>query len=331
MKVLFNTHPYNFQNPGGGETVLMNLHRELQNQGVEVDLFNPWNHKMNSYDIIHEFHCLQWRWWDYYQTLPGKFVLTPTLNLLGKQKKIIDTLKSVAKELISPNTLTLSTALNFPDLILPTTDCERIAISDYHNVPLDKMKVLFNGITTRELSTRKPRTEIKDYFLFVGNISPVKRLKEIIKACIVANQKLVIVGNASAEHDNYLKDCIELARNHSNIEFYGKVDHNSEELDSLYFHAKALIVFSKFETFSMVGIEAGMQGTPIIMIDTEVTREVYQDFAHYVSNEIDLEKKLHEFYPKSKQENFRNFIKENYSIESIATKLSSYYRDLLKQ
>lgn len=43
MKVLFITYHMAFHTPGGEEMQLMAYKKHLELQGVQVDLFDPWN------------------------------------------------------------------------------------------------------------------------------------------------------------------------------------------------------------------------------------------------------------------------------------------------
>ena len=55
MKILFNTYYHAFQNPGGGEIVLLKTMEALQRKGIQVELFNKWKTNLREYDLIHNF------------------------------------------------------------------------------------------------------------------------------------------------------------------------------------------------------------------------------------------------------------------------------------
>ena len=57
MKVLFNTYSTAFFCPGGGEVQLLKTREHLQQLGVEVDLYDPWEPAVERYDIVHMFSC----------------------------------------------------------------------------------------------------------------------------------------------------------------------------------------------------------------------------------------------------------------------------------
>src|SRR4051812_31894955 len=93
MRLLFATYSLAFQNPGGGERVLLSLRRELEALGHEVDLFDPWRHDVESYDLIHYFSCLETSFWSHAKARAPKvpLVVTPTLFLPDDWKSRVAT------------------------------------------------------------------------------------------------------------------------------------------------------------------------------------------------------------------------------------------------
>ena len=47
-----------FHTPGGGEIQLLKYRQCLIEQGLQVDLFNPWEPNFLNYDIVHFFSAL---------------------------------------------------------------------------------------------------------------------------------------------------------------------------------------------------------------------------------------------------------------------------------
>ena len=72
--------------------------------------------------------------------------------------------------------------------------------------------------------------------------------------------------------------------------FTQETEESNEALKSLYKHAYALMLLSKFEGFGIPPLEALLNGTKtIILSDIEVFHEIYGDKANYIiNNEIDL-------------------------------------------
>ena len=55
MKILFNNSNIGFQHPGGGEVLLLKTKEYLEKAGIKVKLFNPWEDKLNDFDLLHNF------------------------------------------------------------------------------------------------------------------------------------------------------------------------------------------------------------------------------------------------------------------------------------
>ena len=56
MKVLFYAYPMIGQNYGGLQLQITNTFTELVKLGIEVKLFDPWNDRIEDYDVFHSFY-----------------------------------------------------------------------------------------------------------------------------------------------------------------------------------------------------------------------------------------------------------------------------------
>ena len=121
-----------------------------------------------------------------------------------------------------------------------------------------------------------------DSILFVGNIKKHKGLKILLDAFEKAqkqglNSKLVIVGNK----DNFRtgdEETVERLNNFptEKIEFTGRI--TNEKLRELYASSLVLVQPSLYEGFGIPPLEAMVMGTPAIISDIPVFKEIYKDF-----------------------------------------------------
>jgi glycosyltransferase involved in cell wall biosynthesis len=95
--------------------------------------------------------------------------------------------------------------------------------------------------------------ETKDYYLYVGQITPYKRVDIIIDAFVKNGKKLIIAGSGATT--SMLKTATD------NIQFIHSI--SDEEIATLYTHCKALI-FPALEDFGIVPLEAQASGRPVI-------------------------------------------------------------------
>lgn len=121
------------------------------------------------------------------------------------------------------------------------------------------------------------------YFLYVGNIKPHKGLKCLLDAYSVIEKKsnykrkLVIVGKKEnfKTPDNYIQEFIR-KEDIDNIVFTGYV--SDEVLRRIMAEADLLIQPSIYEGFGIPPLEAMILGTPALISDIPVFKEIYSDF-----------------------------------------------------
>ncbi|NLG95383.1 MAG: glycosyltransferase family 4 protein [Acetomicrobium flavidum] len=120
------------------------------------------------------------------------------------------------------------------------------------------------------------------YFLYVGNRKRHKNLGRVIKALSRISDKsikFVIAG----QKDGAGPDEIETQAKELNVEhrvlFF--VSPSDEVLASLYKGARFLIQPSLIEGFGLPPLEALSLGTPVLLSDIPIFREIYEDAAEY--------------------------------------------------
>lgn len=217
-------------------------------------------------------------------------------------------------------------AINFSDAIFTVSEFSKSRI--LANLKCKKpVSVVYNGIPKYlETPLENPPSK-KDQILFVGNIKKHKGLKTLLDACELAwsqgfTSKLVIVGNK----DNFRTGDEETAArlesvSSQKIEFTGKI--SNESLKILYAESKFLVQPSLYEGFGIPPIEAMSQGTPALISDIPVFKEIYDGFpAEFfrAGDAEDLSKKLLDF--KTEKIDI-SALKGKYSYKNSADKIIS--------
>ena len=120
---------------------------------------------------------------------------------------------------------------------------------------------------------QKLDVEIKDQFVFVGRINPIKNIdllihafSELLKSNVSSNYELLIVGSArlpyELEYEVLLKDLIMELNLQDHVKLLGHLE--GEDKHQIIASSKALVLPSKSENFGNVVLEALAQGTPVI-------------------------------------------------------------------
>lgn len=187
--------------------------------------------------------------------------------------------------------------------------------------------VTYNGISKYILEEDNIDYEKKDYIIFVGNIKKHKGLKTLLLAYKEAKKEgltsnLVIVGNQNnfKTKDEEIIEILQKSKSEGII-FTGYVD--NKKLKKLIAEAKVLVQPSLYEGFGIPPLEAFELGTPVIVSNIEIFKEIYSDLDidfFEANNFLDLKKKLKkiddkvikykEYYIKFNYENCANKIKK---------------------
>jgi glycosyltransferase involved in cell wall biosynthesis len=201
----------------------------------------------------------------------------------------IDTIHlPVAVQCRTPSLTTLHGRLDLPDLVPLYQRFHRhplVSISDAQRAPLPQgnwVATVHHGLPL-DLYTFHP--EPRDYFAFVGRISPEKRCDRAIEIAVACNTPLRIAAKVDMADRAYFEHSIRPLLDHPLVSFEGEIDDASK--NDLIGNARALLAPIDWpEPFGLVFIEAMACGTPVItyrhgsvpeLIDEGVTGFVVQD------------------------------------------------------
>ena len=165
------------------------------------------------------------------------------------------------------------------------------------------LHIVHNGIPA--YLTEKPAVPMQkqDKILFIGNIKKHKGLQTLLKAFTYFRKttaaQLVIVGNA----ENFRTADDEMTKLLSNAEtkdivFTGYI--SDADLHLLLRQARMLVQPSRYEGFGIPPLEALVCGTPVVLSDIPVFKEIYGSLpVHFFKcdDEADLTKKIKEAWP----------------------------------
>ena len=150
-------------------------------------------------------------------------------------------------------------------------------VNDYESLGVDRTKISLipNGITTEaflvdhtnEAFRSRYHIDSRPFILFIGRLNPIKGPDLLIKAFAAisddfSSYQLVIAGNNYGFLDE-LKRLTQLYKINNKVTFLGPVF--GMEKKSAYRSADLFVISSRFDTMTIVALEAAASGTPVLL------------------------------------------------------------------
>lgn len=257
---------------GGTERVVSYLTEELVRMGHDVTLFASGDSETNA-RLVPACDRALWRDPHCRETLPHHVRL---MELVFREARKFDVIHfhcdylqfPLLRRHLTPGVTTLHGRVNRHDLqplFNEHWDAPLVSISDNQRRPLTEANwqaTVYHGLP-RDLHTFQQRAE--DYLLFVGRISPEKRLDRAIEIARQTGRQLKVAAKIYDEDRAYYQSSIEplLRESKSFVEFVGEV--GGDDKDKLMGDAYALLFPIDWpEPFGLVMIESLACGTPVI-------------------------------------------------------------------
>lgn len=185
----------------------------------------------------------------------------------------------VARQLPVPHLTTLHGRQDLPehpDFYRYFKDEPLVSISDHQRQPLPHANwtgTVYHGLPTDLFSFCR---EAEDYFVFIGRISPEKRLDRAIDIAVRCGRPLYIAAKLDEADVSYFNAVIRPLFNQPGIRFLGEV--GQAEKRELLEHARALLFPIDWpEPFGLVMIESFSCGTPVVAFRNGAIPEIVDD------------------------------------------------------
>ncbi|MCF7860831.1 glycosyltransferase family 4 protein [Candidatus Woesearchaeota archaeon] len=184
------------------------------------------------------------------------------------------------------------------------------AIRDFPQLK-NKFTVVYHGIKSNYNNIQK-----SDNILYVGRISREKGITDLIKACKLSNKSLRIIGDIDSPYGKEIQPLLDKIEYTTRNWIYDRSE-IYEEISK----AQLVVLPAHLDCFNMVGIEAIVCGTPLLVSDIPVFRELYIDKnlaeSFKVGDINDLAKKL------THQNPIMNHLPQEYTEEHMMNKINS--------
>jgi glycosyltransferase involved in cell wall biosynthesis len=351
MRILFATYSLAFQNPGGGERVLLALRQQLESQGHQIDIFDPWKHRLDHYDLIHYFSCVEKAFWSHSKSIAPHIpmVVTPTAYFPPGLKTRISSLKvRFLNHFENPHQESSNPwrHLKKPDLWLPTTLAESQALTNYWGISQKKIQVLPNGVDSAFFNAEpdlfRRETGVQGPFvLHVGRFHPVKNQLSLIEAVRLAQLECVFIGSPDTDRLSYYDECVQAAEaamksdpsGRTRFHFIPAVHHTDPLLPSAYSASSVFALPSEFETFGIAALEAGAAGTQLLLTQNIKNKEGLEEYASFLDpkNVTAWSEQLHRMIqgPSADTHLSRQKLQGQYDWKAVAENLIDIYQTVM--
>lgn len=187
--------------------------------------------------------------------------------------------------------------------VVTVSDFSRVEISNLYNIPVDKIKVMYNSVDEFFSHNRTVNEKDEKFILTVSSLHAQKNIAALIDAFnTIADPdlKLYLVGSMNKSFRNSALEK-SISNNH-NIIFLGRV--SDDQLISLYSKARCFVFPSLYEGFGIPPLEAQACGCPCIISRAASLPEIFGDSVIYFdpNNYLDIADKIEYFLNNDKLE-----------------------------
>jgi glycosyltransferase involved in cell wall biosynthesis len=277
-RVLFDTYPWAFVTPGGGEQQLLKYAEHLPGHGVEIVLHDHWNPVLDAVDAVHFFSCIggSIHFCNYVRERGLPLVITSSLWIDDATKHLypIDEIRS---------------QLALADVIVANSRTECDALARILGLPRDHFMPVMNGVDRRFALPHDPSAFRRKFGIdgpFILNVGNVERRKNQLNLVLALAAQdlaahdlpLVIIGNVR-EPDYAERVSTEAA---GRMRFLGPLAHDDPLLASAYAACAVFALPSTCETPGLAALEAAAAGAPIVLTRNGSAHEYFGHMCHYV-------------------------------------------------
>lgn len=321
MQVLFNTYPWAFATPGGGEMQLLKYCEHLPAHGVRPILHDIWKPNFDT-ALVHFFSCIggSIQFCGYVRSRGLPLVVSSSLWLTEETTGLypIDEIRA---------------QLSIADLVITNSEMESEALSRVLGLPRDHFAAVLNGVDPG--FARPPDPDMfRSHFgidgpfvLTVGNVEPRKNQLGLVRAMEGHELPVVILGHVRDQGYATLT----FATGGDRVRFLGPLHHADPLLASAYAACAVFVLPSTLETPGLAALEAAAAGAPLVITREGSTREYFGDMAQYVdhADDADIRRGIDAALAAGAHPALQRHVAANFGWETVTARLASIYRELV--
>ena len=229
------------------------------------------------------------------------------------------------------------------DILLPNSKAELKKLAEYLKVEdgsLIKKSIIVPNAVDASLFQKtednrqyfKDKYRIRDFVLTIGRISPNKNQLSVVEALYDEPEvPIVFVGVPDDVNGKYFRKLKKLSDYRKNVYFLGEIEH--EELPSAYNSAYLHVLPSFRDSPGLVSLEAALCGCEIVVSEELFgpSDEYFGKYGHFCepNNTRSIKAAIMTAYTNKKNtEEFRDYIKQNYTWSNVARVTYEAYKSL---
>lgn len=327
MRVCFAAYPTAFQQPGGGEQVLLSLAEALRDYVDEVQFFDPWRTRLKDYEVLHYFSSygsdqfVEWR------RHVGLLAVTPFIwPELPHRVHALRNVRRAARRLTrSPASEPFAAA----DILFPTSTREAQLLHENYRVPLERLVVVPHGADLRFADPPSGAfvriSEAERYVLCPGRIEPNKNQLRVVHALADTDVELIVLGGVAPGFESYADACRAAAGPRTC--FLHALPHESEELRDAIVSAACVVIGSRYELCSVAALEAGLAGVPLASTNGGGMLEHLTPFAEFFdpADEAQIRRAVLQALERGRRPGQKEHFAARFSWDAIARRTAAAY------
>lgn len=273
MRVLFETQPWAFATPGGGERQVIQYAKHLASYDVDVVLHDHWNSCFGNRGRSPFFSCIAG------SLHFCKFVRERGLPLVITSSLWVD---EETKHLYPIEEIRPQLAL--ADVVVTNSRAESVALSKVLGLPPDLFMPVMNGVDSRFAAPHDGNAFRKTFGIegpFILNVANIERRKNqlnLMRALSDYDLPLIILGQV--REPAYVEEVF--AEGVGRVRHLRYLDHESPLLASAYAACAAFVLPSTLETPGLAALEAAAAGAPVVVTRVGASPEYFGVLCHYV-------------------------------------------------
>ena len=284
MRVLFDCPCPFMLVHGGAQIQIEQTMAALGKVGVFVEPLRWWD-QAQSGDVLHYFSRIPTHLMRSAQAKGMKVVMSAFISGLGARpawQRFLQRLTLRAIRPVAPRPLRdlfdwdIYRSL---DAIIAMTPYEASLLTEIHNAPPSRVRVIPNGV--EEVFLRSRAVPRGSWLVCTATIIELKQVLKLAQMAVQAETPLWVIGKPYSDTDDYTRRFIEYARQNSRIVRYEGPIADRQQLAGIYREARGFVLLSKWESLSLSALEAAACQCPLLLSDLPWARESFKAGASF--------------------------------------------------